>query len=95
MQECGSGRLQKLSGRHGLQVVTSQSAYCSTIVVASSPYYRAWAQFPLIHSYFIDYAECHWYHFEYQARGSTHAYGCAKLKNDPGICSLAQKAAST
>lgn len=30
-------------------------------------------------------AEWHWYHFEYQARGSTHAHGCAKLKNDPGI----------
>lgn len=39
-------------------------------------------------------AEWHWYRFEYQARGSTHAYGCAKLKNDPGICSLVRKAAS-
>lgn len=38
--------------------------------------------------------EWHWYHFEYQARGSTHAHGCAKLKNDPGICSLVQKAAT-
>ena len=38
-------------------------------------------------------AEWHWYRFEYQARGSTHAHGCAKLKNDPGICSLVQKAA--
>lgn len=39
-------------------------------------------------------ADWHWYHFEYQARGSTHAYGCAKLSNDPGICSLIQKAAA-
>ena len=39
-------------------------------------------------------AEWHWYRFEYQARGSTHAHGCAKLKNDPGICSLVQKAAT-
>ena len=38
-------------------------------------------------------ADWHWYRFEYQARGSTHAHGCAKLKNDPGICSLVQKAA--
>ena len=38
-------------------------------------------------------AEWHWYRFEYQARRSTHAHGCAKLKNDPGICSLVQKAA--
>ena len=37
-------------------------------------------------------AEWHWYRFEYQAR-STHAHGCAKLKNDPDICSLVQKAA--
>ena len=35
-----------------------------------------------------------WYRFEYQARGSTHAHGCAKLKNDPGITELVQKAAS-
>ena len=39
-------------------------------------------------------AEWYWYRFEYQARGSTHAHGCAKLKNDPGIFSLVQKAAS-
>ena len=39
-------------------------------------------------------AQWHWYRFEYQARGSTHAHGCAKLKNDPGICSLVQKAAA-
>ena len=32
-------------------------------------------------------AEWHWYRYEYQARGSTHAHGCAKLKNDPGISS--------
>ena len=38
-------------------------------------------------------AEWHWYRLEYQARGSTHAHGCAKLKNDPGIYSLVQKAA--
>lgn len=39
-------------------------------------------------------AEWHWYHFEYQARGSTHAHGCAKLKNDKGICTLVEKAAT-
>ncbi len=38
-------------------------------------------------------AEWHWYRIEYQARGSTHAHGCAKLRNDPDICSLVQKAA--
>ena len=38
-------------------------------------------------------AEWHWYRVEYQARGSTHAHGCAKLKNDPGICLLMQKGA--
>ena len=31
-------------------------------------------------------AEWHWYRFEYQARGSIHAHGCATLKNDPGLC---------
>lgn len=38
-------------------------------------------------------AQWHWYRIEYQARGSTHAHGCAKLKNDPGICNFMQKAA--
>ena len=38
-------------------------------------------------------AEWHWCRMEYQARGSTHAHGCAKLKNDPGICNLVKKAA--
>ncbi len=30
-------------------------------------------------------AEWFWYRFQYQARGSIHAHGCAKLKNDPDI----------
>ena len=30
-------------------------------------------------------AEWYWYRFEYQARGSIHAHGCAKLKNDPDM----------
>ena len=38
-------------------------------------------------------AEWHWYRFEYQSRGSTHAHGCAKLKSDPGLCELMKKAA--
>ena len=38
-------------------------------------------------------AEWHWYQMEYQARGSTHAHGCAKLRNDPGICNLMHMAA--
>ncbi|CAB3998541.1 Hypothetical predicted protein [Paramuricea clavata] len=33
-------------------------------------------------------AEWHWYRFEYQARGSIHCHGCAKLKNDPDIRKL-------
>lgn len=38
-------------------------------------------------------SEWYWYRFEYQARGSTHAHGCAKLRNDPGLCCLVKKAA--
>ncbi len=38
-------------------------------------------------------ADWYWYRFEYQARLSIHAHGCAKLRNDPGICDLVQKAA--
>ena len=38
-------------------------------------------------------SEWHWSRCEYAGRGSTHAHGCAKLKNDPGICTLVQKAA--
>ena len=33
-------------------------------------------------------ADWHWFRFEYQARGSIHAHGCAKLKNDPDITTL-------
>ena len=36
--------------------------------------------------------EWHWYRFEYQARGSIHCHGVAKLKNDPGLCKLSEKA---
>ena len=39
-------------------------------------------------------AEWHWYRYEYQARGSTHAHGCAKLSNDPGLCKLVEKVAA-
>ena len=38
-------------------------------------------------------SQYYWYRIEYQARGSTHAHGCARLKNDPGICSLVRLAA--
>ena len=38
-------------------------------------------------------AEWYWYRYEYQARGSTHAHGCAKLKNDPGLTTLVSRAA--
>ena len=31
-------------------------------------------------------AEWHWYRFEYQARGSTHAHGCAKQINYVPLC---------
>ena len=33
-------------------------------------------------------AEWHWYRYEFQARGSIHCHGMAKLKNDPGRCEL-------
>ena len=39
-------------------------------------------------------AEWYWYRLEYQARGSTHAHGCAKLSNDPGLCQLVKLAAT-
>ena len=37
-------------------------------------------------------AEWHWYRYEYQARGSIHCHGIAKLKSDPGLCHLTHKA---
>lgn len=37
-------------------------------------------------------AEWHWYRYEFQARGSIHCHGVAKLKGDPGLCSLTDKA---
>ena len=38
-------------------------------------------------------AEWKWLRFEWQARVSIHAHGCAKLSNDPGLCSLVKTAA--
>ncbi|XP_020897308.2 uncharacterized protein LOC110236158 [Exaiptasia diaphana] len=35
-------------------------------------------------------AEWHWYRYEYQARGSIHCHGTAKLKTDPGLCNLTE-----
>ena len=32
--------------------------------------------------------EWKWLRFEWQARGSIHALGCAKLSNNPGLCNL-------
>ena len=32
--------------------------------------------------------EWKWLRYEWQARGSIHAHGCAKLNNDPGLCNL-------
>ena len=37
-------------------------------------------------------AKWHWYRFEYQARGSIHCHGTAKLSNDPGLCDLTKTA---
>ena len=37
-------------------------------------------------------AKWHWYRFEYQARGSIHCHGTAKLNNDPGLCNLTKTA---
>ena len=31
-------------------------------------------------------AEWHWYRYEFEARGSIHCHGAAKLKSDPGLC---------
>ena len=38
-------------------------------------------------------AQWHWYRFEFAVmRGSIHCHGLAKLKSDPGLCSLGQVA---
>ena len=37
-------------------------------------------------------AAWHWYRYEFQARGSIHCHGTAKLKNDPGLCELTEVA---
>ena len=37
-------------------------------------------------------AKWHWYRFEYQARGSIHCHGTAKLSNDPSLCTLKKTA---
>lgn len=38
-------------------------------------------------------AEWHWCRYEYQACGSAHAHGCAKLTNNSGVCTLVEKVA--
>ena len=35
----------------------------------------------------------HWLYHSLEARGSIHCHGVAKLKNDPGLCTLSQVAA--
>ena len=37
-------------------------------------------------------AEWKWLRFEWQPRGSIHAHGCAKVSNNPGLCSLVKTA---
>ena len=37
-------------------------------------------------------AAWHWYRYEFQARGSFHCHGTAKLNNDPGLCELTEVA---
>ena len=34
----------------------------------------------------------HWYRYEFQAHGSIHCHGVAKLKSDPGLRNLNDKA---
>ena len=38
-------------------------------------------------------AKWKWLRFEWQARCSIHAHECARLSNDPGLCSLVKTAA--
>ncbi|XP_078352432.1 uncharacterized protein LOC144637171 [Oculina patagonica] len=48
-------------------------------------------------TYWLDHVLCtewKWLRYEWQARGSIHAHGCAKLTNDPGLCNLVKVAAS-
>ena len=35
-------------------------------------------------------ATWHWYRYEFQARGSIHCHGTAKLEGDPGLCELSK-----
>lgn len=52
--------------------------------VISNPHITDWYYFQtlqLCRPYNTLDAEWHWYRMEYQARGSTHAHGCAKLRN--------------
>ena len=38
-------------------------------------------------------ADWHWFRYEYQtSRGSIHCHGTAKLKDDPGLCKLTERA---
>lgn len=37
-------------------------------------------------------AKWDWYRFEYQPRGRIHCHGVARLKNNPGLCTLPQVA---
>ena len=76
----------------------SPSMHCQAVI--SNPHITDW-YFTSKLTDFVEHwlydtldAEWHWYCLEYQSRGSTHAHGCAKLKNDVGICALVQKAAS-
>ena len=60
------------------------------------PFPSADMHWPELHALFTDWFFTqrlenfikHWDRFKYQAKGSIHCHGVAKLKNDPGLCNL-------
>ena len=84
---------------HSLMPHTTTLGHASRVAsVIDNPHLTDW----FFHSKLTDFikywlqdslnSEWHWYRYEYQARGSTHAHGCAKLKDDPGLTKLVSAA---
>lgn len=84
--------LSKIS--HYLSNISGSNAYChkanedskALITNAGPPSFFLTFSSANMHACNSLGAECHWY------RGSIHCHGVAKLKKDPGLCELSEKA---
>ena len=64
-------------------IITTKGVQTFFFTLSSKSFIKCWLYDTLGASWY-------WYRYEYQARGSIHCHGTAKLKNDPGLCELTE-----